>query len=654
MWRRFLVIACVLCYFIGGVHAKIELPGFFTDNMVLQQNSSVVFKGKAEKNKKVTVKVGWANQEYHTIVDSEGKWNIRIPTPQAGGPYDIILSDGLEKILRNVLIGEVWLCSGQSNMEMPLAGWGKVMNYKQEIMEANYPSIRLFQVKKSFSLLPLDNLESTMGGWQVCMSSSVPEFSALAYFYARQLWRQLSVPIGVIDCSWGGTPAEAWTSFHTIRQTMGFEDVAQMFEKTNFDVDKIFSKYNEIDQEWRKKLLDSDGGLDEGKPVWADRSFDDTDWNSMILPVQWEKNVLPDFDGVVWFRKEIQIPDEWANKPLTFSLGMIDDEDIVFLNGEKVASGKGFDSRRIYTVPAEKIKGGKSLLTIRVFDTGGEGGITGAPELLSMWSDVKHSVSLAGEWKYNIGVSLQDVGRVPVSPLTNPSFPTMLYNGMIHPLISFPIKGVIWYQGEANVGRDIQYESLFQGLIHDWRTQFGQPEMPFYFVQLANYLERKTIQPESQWAVLRESQAKALHLNHTAMVTTIDIGEADDIHPKNKQEVARRLALCALSDTYGKDVIASAPQYETYWVCGNKVYISFSDSKTKFNEKNILKGFIMAGPDHCFHEAQAHIEGNLVVVKSPDVEIPIAVRYGWADNPECTLFTTTGLPVSPFRTDNWR
>ena len=379
MWRRFLVISCVLCYFIGGVHAKIELPGFFTDNMVLQQNSSVVFKGKAEKNKKVTVKVGWANQEYHTIVDSEGKWNIRIPTPQAGGPYDIILSDGLEKILRNVLIGEVWLCSGQSNMEMPLAGWGKVMNYKQEIMEANYPSIRLFQVKKSFSLLPLDNLESTMGGWQVCTSSSVPEFSALAYFYARQLWRQLSVPIGVIDCSWGGTPAEAWTSFHTIRQTMGFEDVAQMFEKTNFDVDKIFSKYNEIDQEWRKKLLDSDGGLDEGKPVWADRSFDDTDWNSMILPVQWEKNVLPDFDGVVWFRKEIQIPDEWANKPLTFSLGMIDDEDIVFLNGEKVASGKGFDSRRIYTVPAEKIKGGKSLLTIRVFDTGGEGGITGAP-----------------------------------------------------------------------------------------------------------------------------------------------------------------------------------------------------------------------------------------------------------------------------------
>jgi len=243
MWRRFLVIFCVLCYFIGGVHAKIELPGFFTDNMVLQQNSSVVFKGKAEKNKKVTVKVGWANQEYHTIVDSEGKWNIRIPTPQAGGPYDIILSDGLEKILRNVLIGEVWLCSGQSNMEMPLAGWGKVMNYKQEIMEANYPSIRLFQVKKSFSLLPLDNLESTMGGWQVCTSSSVPEFSALAYFYARQLWRQLSVPIGVIDCSWGGTPAEAWTSFHTIRQTMGFEDVVQMFEKTNFDVDKIFSKY---------------------------------------------------------------------------------------------------------------------------------------------------------------------------------------------------------------------------------------------------------------------------------------------------------------------------------------------------------------------------------------------------------------------------
>lgn len=647
------ICVCLLCSCLGTLQAKVLLPAFFTDNMVLQQKSDVTFYGSATPNKKVTVKVGWNAEIHQTYADETGKWNIKVSTPQAGGPYDIRFSDGSELDLKNVLIGEVWLCSGQSNMEMPIAGWGKVQNYEQEITNADYPSIRLFQVKKATSLSPKDDLESTMGGWAVCSPTTVPEFSALAYFYARELWTNLNVPVGVIDCTWGGTPAEAWTSFQTISQTMGFEEVTRIFHEAGFDENKIIEQYNVVYREWNNRLKDADKGFREGYPVLCDENVGNIRLNSMKLPCQWETDALPGFDGVVWFRKEIQIPEKWAGKDLTLSLGMIDDEDVVYLNGEQVASGTGFNTPRVYTIPAEKVKAGTSVLVVRVLDTGGEGGITGNADALYMAVKGETPISLAGEWKYQEGVSLKEVGTLPPSPSGSSSYPTVLYNAMVHPLTVLPIKGVIWYQGEANVGRAMQYESLFQGLIQDWRRQFHAPHLPFYFVQLANYLQRQPVQPDSQWAALREAQSKALHLEHTGMVTTIDIGEAADIHPKNKQEAGRRLALCALSHTYGKDIVSTPPQYDTYQIKGNQVYLYFRGEEKSFDTTLELKGFTMAGPDHRFYEAQARVEGDKIVVECPEVQIPVAVRYGWADNPECTLFGASGLPVSPFRTDNW-
>jgi sialic acid-specific 9-O-acetylesterase len=648
------IFACLLGLFTGTLQAKVVLPAFFTDNMVLQQQSKVTFFGTAEKNKSVTVKTGWSGKTFRTQADANGKWSIEVKTPQAGGPYNICFSDGKELELKNVLLGEVWLCSGQSNMEMPVAGWGKVMNYEQEIKEADYPSIRLFQVKKATALSPKENLESTMGGWQECSSKTVPEFSALAYFYARQLWENLNVPVGVIDCTWGGTPAEAWTSLQTVSRVMGLEQVGKAFADAGYDEQKIIVNYNKVYQAWYERFIAADKGLDRGTPVWSDTEYDDAEWKEMALPALWEKEKLPNFDGIVWFRKQIQIPQDWANKDLTLSLGMIDDEDIVYLNGEEVASGAGFNTSRIYTIPAEKVKVGTSLLTVRVSDTGGEGGIYGNADAFYMNVKGKTPKSLVGVWKYRVGMDLKEVGPAPVSPFGSSSYPTVLYNAMVHPLTALPIKGVIWYQGEANVRRAVQYESLFQGLIQDWRQSFRSPEMPFYFVQLANFLERKTVQPDSEWAALREAQDKALHLDGTAMATIIDIGEAEDIHPKNKQEVGRRLALCALANTYGKNnVTASAPRYENYRIQGDKVYLYFDEVNGGFDKNRELKGFIMAGPDHCFYEAKAYVEGNCIVVECPEVKLPVAVRYGWADNPECTLFGASGLPVAPFRTDNW-
>ena len=374
----------------------------------------------------------------------------------------------------------------------------------------------------------------------------------------------------------------------------------------------------------------------------------------MELPGYWEGKGLPNFDGVVWFRKQIEVPADWAGKDLQLNPGTIDDEDIVYWNGEQIASGAGYNVQRHYTVPARLVKAGRNTLAIKVSDNGGEGGIAGKAEDMNLKLSDQASLSLAGSWKYRVGCSLADMPPAPIYP-EHSSFPSVLFNGMVHPCLEYPVKGVIWYQGCNNVGRAEEYESLFQTLITDWRKQFGQPDMPFYFVQLANYLDRKLVQADSPWAALREAQSKAQHLAHTGMAANIDIGEAHDIHPKNKQEVARRLAVISLADTYGQKIPAQAPVYDNYTVENGKVRISFTIPAIGecFEQNKDIKGFIIAGPDHVFYPAEAYTDGDEVVVYSHYVKVPVAVRYGWADNPECTLRTPTNLPVAPFRTDNW-
>ena len=625
--------------------AKVTLPSFFTDHMVIQQKSTLTLPGKAKAGKQVTVKTSWDNRKYAVKAGVNGSFILQLPTPAAGGPYQITLSDGEILTLRNIMVGEVWFCSGQSNMEMPVAGWGKVMNYEQEVAEANYPFIRLLQVKKTVSLTPQDNIEMNGGGWQECSPSSVPEFLSVAYFFARQLWKELNVPVGVIDCTWGGTPAEAWTSFGTLQQVMGFQEEAAKMRRLNFNKEALSAVYQQEMKDWREQFIIRDAGFAQETPQWISALQTGKEWKSMELPGYWEEKGLDGLDGIVWFQKEIDIPAEWAGQEVTLSLGMIDDEDITYYNGKEIARGSGFATFRKYTIPAAEVKVGKGIITVRVSDFGGEGGIHGKPETL--YAEMgERKISLAGSWNYRIGLTLDELPSAPMSP-EGSSYLSVLYNGMVHPFTIFPVKGVIWYQGEANVGRDRQYSPLFQSLIADWRKQWKQ-ELPFYFVQLANYLRSQEVQPDSKWAALREAQADALSMEGTGMVSAIDLGVAQDIHPKNKQEVGRRLALLSLANTYQRGTY-DVPTFQSYRISGNKLILSFDcEVKAAAGEP---KGFIVAGPDQVFHQATATIRGKEVILESPEVEIPIAARYGWADNPECNLYGIAGLPVAPFRTD---
>ncbi len=635
-----------------SMQAEVKLPAYFTDNMVIQQQTEMTIKGTAKPGKQLKLTTGWDNKTQSATINSDGTWSVTIATPQAGGPYTLTFDDGKKLQLKNVMVGEVWFCSGQSNMEMPLAGWGKVMNYEQEIANANYPDIRLFKVEKITSITPLDNVTS-INGWQECSPTTIPEFSSLAYFYGRELWKNLNVPIGLIDSSWGGTPAEAWTSFGTVKQIAGFEEQTSILEQYSFKTEEINKVYNQMQTEWQRDFIAKDQGLENGLPRWADSTLNDSNWSEMALPGQWEGQGMPDFNGVVWFRYTIDIPGKWNGKALTLRLGMVDDEDITYWNGQEIARGSGFNVQRSYQVPASIVKGGKATITVRVSDFGGEGGIYGATTDMYVEHEGER-ISLAQNWKYSIGVDLSNLGAQPMSPTGNPSFPSTLFNAMVSPMTGFPIKGAIWYQGEANENNAYQYADLFPAMIQDWRAKWGY-NFPFYFVQLANFRPRMIVEPDSKWAFLREAQAKALNLVKTGMAVNIDCGLADDIHPKNKQEVGRRLALIALKNSYDKPVVDQAPCYAGYRVMTGKIAVVFDTTESeKLNVRGgAVKGFTIAGADHKFYPAEACIEGNVIYVSSPEVPMPLAVRYAWADNPEATLYGDNDLPVAPFRTDSW-
>ncbi|MCH5238849.1 MAG: 9-O-acetylesterase [Muribaculaceae bacterium] len=629
--------------------AVITLPPYFSDNMVLQQGEDVVINGKSSRpGKKVTISPSWTKEKFTTQSDKNGDFSVSFSSPAPGASYTIRLDDGDARTLNNVACGEVWVCSGQSNMEMPVKGWGQVKNFEQELADGNHDNIRLLQLKRVVSQKPVDSFDMQLNGdgWAVCSPTSLENFSAVAYFYARELNNMLNVPIGVIDTSWGGTPCEAWTSIPTLKGVVDIDEHAAEIEECNGNLDALKAKYDNDVRNWQVALESSDPGMFGGQPVWAMQYH--PEWKDMKLPGAFEYNGLPNYDGSVWFQLSVDIPDSWVNKDLVLNVGKIDDEDTTWFNGVQVGQGRDYWAQRTYTIPANAVTGNKALIAVKVQDNSGTGGICGEPEGLSLACG-DEVISLAGNWKYHVGVPLAQQPKKPEYPESQ-NYPGNLYNAMIYPLKDFPVKGAIWYQGEANVDRWRQYTPLFQAMINDWRDTWNR-DLPFYFVQLANFLERNEVQPESTWAHLREAQTNALKLDKTGMATAVDIGETYDIHPKNKQDVGARLAKAALAQTY------NIGQYEMPWldsmkVKGDKVILSFTQPLSQKGEGK--PSFVICGADMIFHPANAVIDGNIITLSSDEVKHPVAARYGWADNPNCNIYNQSGLPLTPFRTDSYK
>jgi sialate O-acetylesterase len=638
-WTTFLLLL-----FAGSLTAQVKLTPLFSNNMVLQQGIEIPVWGWASPREKVTVMLNKATVSVKTGKD--GKWQVKLPVMNYGGPFTLTVKGKNQITFENVMIGEVWVCSGQSNMEFQLMN---AKNAEAEIAASNHSNIRLFTVKRRISQTPQDNLEE--GSWELCSPTSTPRFSAVAYFFGRSVAEKLKVPVGLINVSWGGTVAETWTSDEMISQNPDFEK--QMAHLKKIDLNDYAKSIEKEVKERIGEFSTVDLGMQVDQPVWAAPDLDDSQWKMMPLPGYIEQNGLEGVDGIIWFRKEIDIKPGEESKQATLYLAKINDSDHTYLNGTLIGSTDQMaDKSRVYSVPAGILKPGKNILTVQVEDVGGVCGIYGDTASLKLQIE-KSVIPLSGNWKYKIGIVKFNFALSPNS------YPTLLYNGMINPLVPYGIRGAIWYQGEGNASRAKQYQRVFPDMINDWRNHWKQGDFPFLFVQLANFMKADSVPVESDWAELREAQSKTLALPNTGMAVTIDVGDALDIHPKDKQTVGNRLALAGFKVVYKLDLIYTGPVYKSMYTKGNVVTLTFDQVGTGLKAKDkygYLKGFTVSGEDHKFYWAKAVITGtNTVEVSCPEVQHPVAVRYGWANNPDdANLYNSADLPASPFRTDLWK
>lgn len=631
----------------------ISLSPVFADNMVLQQKQPVKVWGKASPGG--AVKVVFNGQEKRSVAGNDSTWNVTLDPLAAGGPYEfkVIGKDTLN--FNNVLVGEVWICSGQSNMEMPLNLWGD-KNYEQEIKAADYSDIRLLTVTKTTSLTPSKKLLLDEN-WEPCSSDNAGEFSAVGYFFAKELYKKLRVPIGMIHTSWGGTPVEAWTPAGALIKLNEYTDVIKSFATFKENKDRLWAEYYQEIDKW-KKGLDSLYSEKIGKVSWESPALDDSQWEKMTLPGYWENEgkEMKNINGIVWFRRSFNITGEPKGRKYTLSLGGIDDQDVVYVNGRIVGSHQLSDDKRVYPVDSKILHKGDNLIAVMIRDYGGNGGFAGPPEAMFLNDGGKY-IDLVGLWKYKV-LTNDPNRKIPWSSNepSSPNRPTVLYNAMINPLIPYSIRGVIWYQGETNVGRAEQYRKIFPAMISSWREKWEEGDFPFFFVQLANFMERKKEPAPSNFAMLREAQAMALSLPNTGIATAVDVGEADNIHFKNKEAVGYRLALNALSKTYGMDVPFSGPAFKEIKVKGGKiiVYFNHADGGLETNDGKVPRGFAIAGIDGKYKWAEAKIKGHTIVLWNNSISEPVSVRYAWADNPDINLYNGAGLPALPFRTDNFK
>ncbi len=631
----------------------------FSDNMVLQRGMAVPIFGTGTAGQTVTISL--ASQSVVAKVGDDGKWMAKLAPMTAGGPYELVISAPQSSVtIKNVDVGEVWVCSGQSNMERPES---LANDYAQAKDEAN-ADLRMFTVSKVSREVPAG---SVRGVWTPASKASVGTFSAVALAFGHELQTKLGVPVGLIQSSWGGTRAEAWTSREALTANPKLKSVVVSY----LDQIRDFQAKNEAFKTDLHKWVASrsDNGNEGHLKGWAQPHIYETDWKVVKLPatvdsMEPQTDGKP-FDGAVWFRRTFDLPAAWEGKALRIELGPIRDYDDTYFDGTKVGATKEVASDplkelRSYRVSPGIPVSGQNTIAIRVFAAQGQCGFTGMPEQMRVFpfdSDGSDAINLSGDWFEKVERKVDVSEQAPHMPLGpgSPKAPGGLFNGMIAPLIPYGIKGFIWYQGESNAGEAASYKEMFPTLIRDWRQRWGQADLPFYFVQLANFHPRQEAPSDSDWAELREAQAVALKLPHTGMAVAIDLGEAETIHPANKREVGRRLSLIALSRDYGKHEIWTGPQFQYMTTTGDTVraYFRHAEDGLKTIDGQAPRGFAVAGADHKFYWASAKIQGEAIVLTCPDVPHPVAVRYGWADNPDCSLYNTTGLPSVPFRTDNW-
>ena len=636
-----------------------RLPAVIGDNMVVPRGRPIPIWGWTVPHASVKIRLG--SNSVTTSADSKGAFKTSIPPMPAGGPHELVVEGPSQAIRKNILVGEVWVCSGQSNMQWPVQSSA---DPEKEIAAASFPEIRFFTVPNDAVLEPQTDVAAE---WLACTPGSVADFSAVGYYFGRELHRLLGVPIGLINSSWGATRIEAWISRGSLMSDPVSRKEIEQYEdylatpKAAENLAAFLKLPSDLNERERLSAIPDPGNQGFAKG-WADPAFDDSEWPTMTIPQGWQQ-AGHNVSGVFWFRKRVDLPADWAGMDLTLRLGACDKHDTTYFNNEPIgATGweteSAWCSRRGYTVPGRLVRAGTNEIAVRVYSYIYQGGMIGPASSMRIGPAVDSGAApkpLDGTWRYQMEHDFGFVQSPPSPPgAGNPNSPHILYDSMIYPLLPYAVRGVIWYQGEGNCDRAFHYRTLQRLLICDWRKAWGSEDLHFLIVQLANYMPIQKEPCESVWAELREAQRMALSLPNTGMAVAIDIGDAVDIHPINKQEVGRRLARSALAGAYGQQVVFSGPMLLDSRIEGNAIRLRFDPCGAGLASADggPLKGFAVAGDDCVFHWAHAQIEEDTLLVHAETVPNPVSVRYAWADNPVCNLINGDGLPASPFRTDD--
>ena len=620
---------------------QVRLPRLVGDGMVLQRETPVNIWGWANPGEKV--KLSFNSQTFEPITAADGKWKVVLPAQKAGGPFGMEISASNTIKLKNILFGDVWLCSGQSNMELPMSRVAVL--YGKEIENCTNPNIRLFQVPVRWNYNnPQDDISG--GKWEESNPQNILKYTAVGYFFARDLYEKYKVPVGIIQCAAGGSSAESWISEESLKAFPEQYQIAKQLSDTTY-LRNLLASERESQSKWFWELGKND--LGRKNVPWFNPSLDDSSWPDFQLPSSFAEVGMDFKNGVVWFRKQIDLPANCSGKSALLELGRIVDSDSVFVNGTFVGNVTYQYPPRRYNIAPGILKAGKNNITVKVISQSGIGAfIKDKPYQLDIDGQ---TFDLKGTWKYNIGAKCDPC---PSSTFF-PGKPLGLYNAMLYPTVNYTLKGMVWYQGESNTSRANEYKSAMATLIGEWRKLWGQGELPFLFVQLPDFLEPKNEPSDGDWATIRDQQLKLLSVPNTAMAVTIGLGEWNDIHPLRKKEVGQRLALAAEKLAYGdQKVVALGPIYQSMKIVGNKIELTFTNcgSGLATNDGKQLKHFAIAGADKKLVWGKAEIKGNKIIVWSDAVAKPKIVRYAWADNPAgANLCNKEGLQASPFTTE---